>query len=132
MSDANSSSANAVAISQRTMGVSFDLPSLEWNGPQIVDLKAASDHITDNLPKLALSTKRPSFDWLGNGPAAPSLSSTYPRLENTPQYLQCRRTLNDLASDARPGTARLLCRLPTQSPCHGRFRDLHWKHVLSI
>ena len=96
MSDANSSSANAVAISQRTMGVSFDLPSLEWNGPQIVDLKAASDHITDNLPKLALSTKRPSFDWLGNGPAAPSLSSTYPRLENTPQYLQCRRTLNDL------------------------------------
>jgi hypothetical protein len=96
MSDANSSTDNAVAISQRTVGVSFDLPSLEWNGPQLIDLKAASNHITDNLPKLALSTKRPSFDWLGNGPAAPSLSSRYPRLENTPQYLRCRRTLNDL------------------------------------
>jgi hypothetical protein len=95
---ANSSDPSAVAISHRTVGISFDLPPLKLDNLQCVgiDAQPVIDHIEDVLPKLVLPPKNASFDWLSNDRSSSPNVNRYPQLENTPQYLRCRRALNDL------------------------------------
>jgi hypothetical protein len=95
---ANSRGSSAAAISQRTVGVSFDLPPLKLDKSTcaLLDAQPVFDHIEDALPRLALPVRNASFNWLSNEPTSSNDTNWYPALENTPQYLQCRRALNDL------------------------------------
>lgn len=95
---ANSSSSTAAAISQRTVGVSFDLPPLKWNELKSVaiDAQPVFDHIKEILPKLAFPAKNISLNWPSNDRKSTTSVNWYPQLENTPEYLRCRHALNDL------------------------------------